>query len=193
VRNLLAWFGALRRNPRQMGGLLPAGRSLAQAMAREAVRGRNERWLVEIGPGTGNITAELLRLTRGRMKLRAVEADVSLAAKLRHRLPAIEVVAGRFEEVEERVFAGVDRAVVVSSVPIFSLRRDRRSAFFRALTKAVRRGRVSLCVQYTFWPVLPWIEARRLCGTYPLRVAPNLPPAWIWSRDHSGPADAGRN
>jgi len=184
VKDILPWFVALTRNPRQMGAILPATQALASAMAETAVNGRSGSSIVEIGAGSGKVTDALLRHSNGRARIRAIEANQHLAERLRQRLPAIDVVSGRFEEATERIFAGMHQAIVVSSVPLFSLHDDSRSAYFGALAKAIQRGWVSRYVQYTYWPVLPWAAAKTLCGTGPRLVALNLPPAWIWSQDH---------
>jgi phosphatidylethanolamine/phosphatidyl-N-methylethanolamine N-methyltransferase len=184
VKDILPWFLALQRNPRQMGAILPATRALARAMAKAAVDGRQESSIIEIGAGTGRVTEALWRLSNGKMRIRAIEADKDLADRLRRRLPGIEVFSGVFEEAPERMFLGMERATVVSSVPLFSLQNDNRLAYFASLASAIKRGGVGRYVQYTYWPVLPWAGAKTLCGTDPRLVALNFPPAWIWSQDH---------
>jgi phosphatidylethanolamine/phosphatidyl-N-methylethanolamine N-methyltransferase len=167
-----------------MGAILPATQALASAMAETAVNGRSGSGIVEIGAGSGKVTDALLRCSNGRTRIRAIEANAHLAERLRQRLPSIDVVSGRFEETMEEIFSGMDRAIVVSSVPLFSLQDDSRSAYFESLAAAIKRGWVSRYVQYTYWPVLPWAPAKTLCGTGPRLIALNLPPAWIWSQDH---------
>jgi len=184
MQDILPWFLALRRNPRQMGAILPATRVLAGAMARTAFKGRPEAPIVEIGAGSGNVTEALWRMSDGRVRIRAIEPDKKLAEQLRRRLPEIDVINGVFEENLKETFSGLERPVLVSSVPLFSLEDDNRSAYFSSLLSAVKHGLVSRYVQYTYWPVLPWPDAKTLCGTGPRLIARNLPPAWIWSRDH---------
>jgi phospholipid N-methyltransferase len=184
MKNALRWFHAVRGNPRQMGAVLPSTRTLARAMAREALQAPRSEWIVEIGSGSGHITEALHRLCGGRTMIRTVEVNESLAAALRRQYADIEVFTGRFEELATQLFQGIDHAVVVSSVPLFSLPADHRIAFLSTLTRFIRSGRVSRYVQYTHWPVLPWGEARAICGSHPRMIPLNLPPAWIWRRDY---------
>ncbi len=184
MKDILPWLLALQRNPRQMGAILPATRALARAMAKTAMHGRSESSIIEIGAGTGRVTEALWRLSNGKIRIRAIEANKDLADRLRRRLPGIEVFSGMFEDAPERMFSGMERATVVSSVPLFSLQDDSRAAFFASLTAGIKRGGVGRYVQYTYWPVLPWEGAKTLCGTDPKLVALNFPPAWIWSQDH---------
>lgn len=184
LRDILPWFQALRRNPRTMGAILPASRSLARELARSAVQDRAESGIVEIGAGSGVVTDALVRMSDGRRPIKAVEANGALAARLQQRLPGVEVFAARFEDVYEEIFTGLERAVVVSSVPLFSLDNRARDAYLGALATAIECGWIGRYVQYTYWPVLPWVGARDLCGRRPKLVARNCPPAWIWSRDH---------
>mgnify|MGYP001555514191 CR=1 FL=1 len=184
MKDILPWFLALQRNPRQMGAILPATRALAGAMARTAIRGRADANIIEIGAGTGRVTEELWRLSNGKIRIQAVEPDRHLADRLQRRFSGIEVFPGTFEEAPESLFAGMERATVVSSVPLFALQDDSRSAFFKSLTSAIECGRIGRYVQYTYWPRLPWAGARTLCGKNPRLIALNVPPAWIWSQDH---------
>ncbi|HWA11367.1 MAG TPA: methyltransferase domain-containing protein [Opitutaceae bacterium] len=153
-------------------------------MAETAVDGRRDSGIIEIGAGTGRVTEQLWRLSNGRIRIRAVEADETLANRLQRRLPGVEVFSGMFEDAPERIFSGMERATVVSSVPLFALENDSRLAFFASLTAAIKRGGIGRYVQYTYWPVLPWAGAKTLCGTDPRLIALNFPPAWIWSQDH---------
>jgi phospholipid N-methyltransferase len=121
-----------------MGAILPATQALASAMAETAVNGRSGSSIVEIGAGSGKVTDALLRHSHGRARIRAIEANQHLAERLRQRLPAIDVVSGRFEEATERIFAGMHQAIVVSSVPLFSLHDDSRSAYQAGLGQPLR-------------------------------------------------------
>ena len=59
-RDLMPFLQALLRNPRQIGAVAPAGRALCSAMVRE-VLGRPPGLVIELGAGTGSITAALRR------------------------------------------------------------------------------------------------------------------------------------
>lgn len=76
------------RDLRTTGAIAPSGRALARALT-DPVRVRPPRPLavLEVGAGTGAITRELLRLSRG-SRLDIVEANPRFADRLRHLVDA---------------------------------------------------------------------------------------------------------
>jgi phosphatidylethanolamine/phosphatidyl-N-methylethanolamine N-methyltransferase len=184
LKDIALWFRALRRDPRTMGAIFPSSRILARALAHSAVRGRPDSGIVEIGAGSGTVTDALVRVSDGRRPIRAIEVNGLLAARLQRRLPQVEVFAGLFEDVYAEAFAGMKGAVAVSSVPLFALSDQARAGYLAALGAAIDRGWIGRYVQYTYWPVLPWAEAKVLCGYRPRLIAMNCPPAWVWCQDH---------
>src|SRR5207248_10617454 len=81
------------KNPMGIGAVAPSSRRLADAMARQ-VPAHGNGPVVELGGGTGNITAGLLRAGIAPSRLVVVERDPTLHRLLQHRYPRLRVVEG---------------------------------------------------------------------------------------------------
>ncbi|MGH6948815.1 MAG: class I SAM-dependent methyltransferase, partial [Kiloniellales bacterium] len=88
-RFFLLWL----QRPGRLGAAVPSGRSLAQAMAAEVDPGR-AGLVVELGGGTGSVTAALLAAGVPANDLIVVEREAALAASLRRRFPNVAVIRG---------------------------------------------------------------------------------------------------
>lgn len=109
-----------RRNFQTTGAVLPSGAKLAQALTRHVGQpDAPPQTVLEAGPGTGAVTAWLIRRLRPDDRLDLVEINPSFAAHLREELavrPEWRSVAGRVrvlqQPVEEVAGTGAYDAVV---------------------------------------------------------------------------------
>jgi phosphatidylethanolamine/phosphatidyl-N-methylethanolamine N-methyltransferase len=159
---------------------------LASAMAGEVPPGPGI--VLELGGGTGSITAGLLFSGIPPSQLVVVERDPLLARRLRQRFPACVVLCGdacRLPELlAEHAILGPVKAVV-SSLPLLSMDAVARSRLMRGVRKVV--GGRGPMVQYTYGPGCP-VPQRTLRhgGVHARRTAliwRNLPPASVWRFD----------
>lgn len=174
---------ALVRAPRRVGAITPSGRVLADAMAREIPFGGGP--VVELGGGTGSITAGLLRGGVGARRLIVVEQDERLCARIRRRFPEIVVVSGDACDLPSLLDSiGITVAVtaVVSSLPVLAMRQSEQEKLLAA-TRSAMGGRGRL-IQYTYGLRCPVPAAllARLGVTAQRRawIWRNLPPAAVW-------------
>lgn len=80
------------RNPRTVGAVLPSGRSLARAMAAAALPAdHGTQNILEVGPGTGPFTRELMARLKEGDHMEAVELNSEFCAVLRARYPQLPV------------------------------------------------------------------------------------------------------
>ena len=86
---LQEWMG----NPRRTGSVVPSSRHLAAAMARW-LPADPESFVLELGPGTGIVTAALLHRGLREDKLVAIENNPKMARLLRERFPRAHVITG---------------------------------------------------------------------------------------------------
>src|SRR5215210_7643620 len=70
-----SFFREYRRHVRNTGALLPSSRFLARALVSELRRPRGPSRILEVGPGTGSVTREILRYFRSGDRLDAVEVN----------------------------------------------------------------------------------------------------------------------
>lgn len=165
--------------PAMVGAVAPSSRRLARAIG-AAADGADRT--VELGAGTGAVTAALLERHAGR-PLTAVEIDPHWADGLRRRFPQLDVRCAPADEVLARLAADAGEIVVlVSSLPFRSLPprwRDRTSGAIERFLLADPRRRL---VQYTYQPREPFAlrSGSALIWLHRRTVWLNLPPAWIW-------------
>ena len=113
---------ALFRAPRRVGAIAPSGKVLADAMAGEVPDG--DGIIIELGGGTGSVTAGLLRRGIAAKRLVVVEQDPRLCSRLRRRFPQCTVVCGDACDLPAILIAigAVDPIrAVVSSLPVLAM------------------------------------------------------------------------
>lgn len=182
-------------DPWQTGAILPSSRSLALEMARQVLT-YERGTIVELGPGTGAITAALLDLGIPENRLYLVERDSVFASILRVRYPSIRVVEGdalRLNEYAER--DGVkDIVVVVSGLPLRLIEPTARALILRRTFELM--GESGSFIQFTYnhrppvpSPLTAILGLEASCLRFIWR---NLPPATIWRfrRSRSSPHSA---
>lgn len=176
-------WAAWLRAPRHVGAVAPSGMHLASAMAREVPPGPG--LVVELGAGTGSITAWLLHSGIDPGALVVVERDPLLARRLRRRFPGCAVLCGDACRLPELLAShGVSAPVkaVVSSLPLLSMAPADRARVIRGVRKLIRGHGAML--QYTYGlgcPVpLRTLERGRVSARRIARVWRNLPPASVW-------------
>jgi phosphatidylethanolamine/phosphatidyl-N-methylethanolamine N-methyltransferase len=80
-------------NPQRTGSVLPSSRQLAAAMARWLPRDP-ESFVLELGPGTGAVTAALLKRGLREDRLVAIDNNPNLTKLLRKRFPQAQIITG---------------------------------------------------------------------------------------------------
>jgi phosphatidylethanolamine/phosphatidyl-N-methylethanolamine N-methyltransferase len=136
---------------RQMGAIVPSSPRLARAMVREIPPLHADELLVELGPGTGVFTRELVaRFPRNRVV--AVEFNPELAERLQRQMPMVAVVTGCASRIGDHL-DGLDLprnrvAAVVSGLPLLSLPRELGDSIFSSLAEVLVPGR--RYIQFTY-------------------------------------------
>ena len=176
------------RQPRTTGALLPSGRALGQAMA-DSIDWDQVRTAVEIGPGSGAFTGELLRRVEDSNRLMLVEINPSFVDLLRIAHPELEIIQGNVENLravlEERSTICVD--AIVSGLPWTIFESNQQDRMITSIRSSLcRKGQFSTFI-YLQGLVLP--GGRRLVKLLEKNfkevrrtkiVWANLPPAVIF-------------
>lgn len=175
-RHLRAWL----RSPFSVGALMPSSRFLAAAMAQQVDAG-TPGMIVELGAGTGAVTAALVKTGIAPERLLIMERDAKLHRLLRKHFPHLNVVCADAVKLNEVLG---DRAVstIVSSLPLLSLPRAVQTAVEQRMAEAIgSHGRI---VQFTYGPKSPvseqTLDRYRLEGKRVKTVVANVPPAHVW-------------
>src|ERR1017187_263936 len=80
-------------NPQRTGAVAPSSPKLAAAMARW-LPADPESYVLELGPGTGAVTAALLKRGLREERLVAIERNPKMAQLLRRRFPRAHIITG---------------------------------------------------------------------------------------------------
>ncbi len=100
------FLGQFFRRYHTTGAILPSGRFLAAALCRYVGDDGEPRQVLEVGPGTGAVTARLVRLLRPADRLTLVELNDDFHRHLQNRFatePSFQAVADRTELVHARL------------------------------------------------------------------------------------------
>lgn len=173
--------------PLTTGAVSPSGRHLARAMA----AGVDPAWdgpIVELGPGTGVVTAALIARGISPERLYAIEYNGAFAALLRERFPRVNVLTGDAYQLARTLsLHGIDRAAaVVSSLPLFTSPAILRQDLLVQSMAILEPGHPFVQFSYAFVPPVPG-----RAGQWSLAVSDwivlNLPPARVWTYRKLGP------
>ncbi len=179
----LLFWGRSLKNPMQVCSLFPSSPFVGRAMS-WAIADRPESHVVELGPGTGAVTRQLLRSGLPRENLTVIEIDSHLGGHLRRTFPDLDVVIAPAQELAQiwRERNGPKVGAIVSTLPM--------RLFSRKLIRSILKNSLGVLapggifVQFTYRqnsPVPEHIAASLgLSVTRYSRVWINLPPASIW-------------
>ncbi len=173
------------QNPRSVGAFLPSGRALGRKMA-DAVDWQQTRTVLEIGPGSGALTAEFLPRVQQDCRFMAVEISHDFASFLQSRFSGLEVVRDTVENLprilRQRGIHQVD--AIISGLPWANFMREEQDRCMKAIKSGLAPAGVFVTYSYLQSLTLP--RGRRLLRrlkdnfTYVRRSKPvwsNVPPA----------------
>ena len=138
-------------NPQRTGSVAPSSRVLASAMARWLPR-NPESYVLELGPGTGAVTAALLKYGLREDRLVAIEKNPTLAKLLRKRFPRAHIITGDAWHLDallrQRPPAIESVGAVISSLPLLNFPKEQADELAQKIRAILEpRGR---WVQYSY-------------------------------------------
>jgi phospholipid N-methyltransferase len=169
---------------------LKQGRSIAsfapssRFMARKILSGIDwdrAKCVVELGAGTGPITAELVKRARPDTKMLVIELDPDLAARLKSRFPNVDVVQGDASQFDKLLAArgihNVDH--VLSGLPLPSFPAPLRDGILSTSARMLAPGGT-----FRQLTVMPWVYYKLYRGYFEdvrFKFVPmNLPPGGVY-------------
>ena len=181
-------FKRFLQHPTQVGALCPSSCALCRAMASE-IGVENAGLVVELGPGTGVITRELVRRLPENGKLLAVELDELLCEHLKRTFPEVEICHDSASNLggilKERGLPPVN--AVVSGLPWAVFPESLQREILGALVENLSEGGYFATFAYLQGLMLPaGIRFRKLLNelfsevTSSRVVWKNLPPALVY-------------
>lgn len=124
-----------------MGAICPSSRALAQAMLAHC-RLDTAAVVVELGPGTGVFTREILRAAGARTRILALELDERAVDRLRRGFPRVEVFHDSAEAILHCLAkTGLSQAdCVISGLPWSAMPPEVQQRIMRDVAAALRPG-----------------------------------------------------
>jgi phosphatidylethanolamine/phosphatidyl-N-methylethanolamine N-methyltransferase len=171
-----AFLRGLIANPKGVSAPTPSSPVLAEAIADQLDLTR-PGMLIELGPGTGAVTAALVKRV-GAARILAIEREENFIAPLRDRFASMDIRRGDALEFERYLPPDAVIAAVVSGLPLLHLPQYvRRSLLSRALAV---QGPGGLFIQLSYsWR--PPVKAGEGVTLTKRAVWRNLPPAHVWT------------
>ena len=165
---------------RVIASFAPSSRYMARAVLRGIDFSRNPT-VVELGAGTGPITAELLKRAGRKCRVIINELDPDMCRYLRRRFPHADIVEGDAVDLEqlldERGIAKVDH--IISGLPLPSIPDDIRDRILDTCARRLTPGG-----SFRQLTVMPWVYYRlyrRYFEDVRFRfVFRNLPPGGVY-------------
>jgi len=176
VRFLQSWL----QNPLRTGAVSPSGRALARTMA-NYVDPNEDGPVIELGPGTGPVTAALVKRGIAEERLVLIEYNPEFCTLLKSRFPRAMVVQGDAYAMQATLDGVVEApaVAVVSSLPLFTRPVEERNALLDQAF-GMSRPRAPF-IQFTYAVVSPMpLEPARFDAHVSPRIWANLPPARVW-------------
>jgi phosphatidylethanolamine/phosphatidyl-N-methylethanolamine N-methyltransferase len=180
VPDAFRFFRTWLQKPLLTGAVSPSGKALARAMASQvAVEGD---WpVLELGPGTGPVTAALIERGIAPERIVALEFNPEFCALLVHRFRGLNVVEGDAYDLATSLPPGLagPYAAVVSSLPLLNRApEERRALIDGALARTLPTGGL-IQFSYGFGPPVPAAPGDFTVAQTAMVLA-NIPPARVW-------------
>jgi phosphatidylethanolamine/phosphatidyl-N-methylethanolamine N-methyltransferase len=176
VHFLRSWM----EKPLATGAVTPSGKPLARAMA-SFVDPDLDGKVIELGPGTGAVTAALVEQGIDPERLVLVEFNPSFCELLRARYPEATVVQGDAYAIRRLAGSLIRRpaAAVVSSLPLFTKPMKFRLRLVTDAFNLMHPGAPFIQFTYAVVPPIPK-ELEGATTECSERIWLNLPPARVW-------------
>jgi len=168
-------------NPQRTGAVVPSSRQLAAAMA-HWLPSDPDRYVLELGPGTGAVTQALLKHGLREDRLVAIERNTKLAHLLRERFPRAHIITGDAWQMDDLLRLRNKPihhvGAVISSLPLVNFSPEQAEALADKI-RAILDPQ-GTWVQYSYH-----IHKRRTRGTSRFQLLAskivwlNLPPARV--------------
>ncbi len=184
------FFTQFFRKPFQLGALCSTSPAAARAMLRNLALDE-AKIVVELGPGVGPVTKQILAQIDSRCRFFTVEQNPVLAAELRRRFPGLNVIEGDGTKVQaicetQNVRPGsVDS--VVSTLPYTFFSRELQASSLDSIHHVLRPGGSMVMISYLLEEVDPRLKrwrnlmAQRFTLVKRERwVLMNVPPAFVY-------------
>ncbi|SCZ35201.1 phosphatidylethanolamine/phosphatidyl-N-methylethanolamine N-methyltransferase [Afifella marina DSM 2698] len=180
IEDEFRFFKTWAQRPLKMGAVSPSSRAFARMMIKHG-RPDPEGWTLELGPGTGVITEELIRSGIPQERLVCVEFEQHFYELLKKRFPRVNLIRGDAFDLQNTLgeFADTKFSAVLSGVPVLLIPEEKRRRFIEDCLSRVRPGGNLTQLSYSFTS-----PQKSVPGSFTVEKSPwvafNLPPGRVW-------------
>lgn len=142
------FYKTLLKYPREVGAILPSSNTLAKKVAAHVPIDLN-RYVIELGAGTGVITKALLRRGVPYHRIIIVERSHDFVTILQKKFPSIHVIEGSAVNLTELLRNYLPNiGTIISGLPFRSLTQPVKNAIIKQLETLLQPG--SRYIQYSY-------------------------------------------
>ncbi|PYB77818.1 MULTISPECIES: phospholipid N-methyltransferase PmtA [Rhizobium] len=176
----IRFFRGMMQGPKQVGAIVPTSSVTARKMA-SVIDTASGLPVLELGPGTGVITKQILARGIAPEKIVSVEYSRDFYERLVEDYAGVNFIHGDAFDLEKTLGAFADQTFdsVISAVPLLSFPMEARIRLIDDLLSRMPAGRP--VVQITYGPVSPVIAKP---DRYHIQhfdfIVRNIPPAQLW-------------
>ena len=138
-------------HPQRTGAVAPSSPKLAAAMARW-LPADPESYVLELGPGTGAVTAALIKRGLREERLIAIERNPNMARRLRQRFPKAHIITGDAWQMDvllqEHNEPVESVGAVISSLPLLNFTPAEAETLIKKIRAILHHG--GKWVQYSY-------------------------------------------
>jgi phosphatidylethanolamine/phosphatidyl-N-methylethanolamine N-methyltransferase len=176
----IRFFKGMMQGPKTVGAIVPTSSVTAKRMA-SVIEPKSGLPVLELGPGTGVITKQILARGIAPEKIVSVEYSENFYRRLVEDYPGVNFIHGDAFDLKNILGGFADQTFdcVISAVPMLSFPMEARIQLLEDLLSRIPEGRP--VVQITYGPVSPIIATP---DRYHIQhfdfVVRNIPPAQLW-------------
>jgi phosphatidylethanolamine/phosphatidyl-N-methylethanolamine N-methyltransferase len=176
----IRFFKGMMQGPKTVGAIVPTSSVTAKRMA-SVIDVKSELPVLELGPGTGVITKQILARGVAPEKIVSVEYSEDFYRRLVEDYAGVNFIHGDAFDLKTSLGAFADQTFdcVISAVPMLSFPMEARIQLLEDLLSRIPEGRP--VIQITYGPVSPVIAKP---DRYHIQhfdfVVRNIPPAQLW-------------
>ena len=169
------------KHPRNTGAIAASTAQLAKGMVK-GVDFNEAKYIVEIGPGTGSFTREIMKRKKPSTFLLLIEVNEAFSTILQEKYqddPSVQVVNGSAEDLEAYLIAANINEIdyCVSGLPFASLPTHVSTKILKSVMKSLKPDGKFITFQYTLFK-LSFIN-EYFSQVSVEKVWFNLPPAYV--------------
>ncbi|WP_342219917.1 class I SAM-dependent methyltransferase [Rickettsiella endosymbiont of Miltochrista miniata] len=166
-------------HPSMVGALFPSSRRLAYSLTQQ-ISTNPPGLVIELGAGTGAITAALIDQKKLFHQLIVIERSAKLSNHLTQRFPKLRIIQGDARQLHKLINQSTSAPIqaIVSSLPLRSLSPSIVNKIGTEINHVLRKGGLYIQYTYSLWgkPLCPSPQLKLIRQQW---VWQNLPPARI--------------